>query len=159
MSAVNLLLHQRQRLVQLCEVLDAQRANWWQQGKFSSATLAEAQAIAASLPNLRDESLAALAKLGNAPAFAGETLSLTGIGWNDRPLAELEEVQRIGVVEQAIARLVDVKDAALLASAVAVAQSLPNYRDDWQSRLKVAAAWAERHREEIEEQESIHAHA
>lgn len=155
MSAVPTLLVTRDRLARELEAIETQRTAWFRTGKFSLTQLAQTQAIIASLPNLRDESLAALAKHGKAKALPeGEPLTLTGIGWLDTKLGDLSEVQCIGAVEQALKRLADTKDADLLAAAVTVAKSLRNDRDEWTARLAPIATWASKHEEEIREEET-----
>lgn len=156
MTAVPTLLDTRNHLVELHQALSAQRAGWWSSGKFSLPTLAEVQQLIETLPNLRDESLAALARLGK-PSRIDESahLNLAGIGWVSARVGEMDEVRRIQAVEQAIARLNESRDADLLASALALARSLCNDKREWTEKLAPIAEWAAAHTDEIEAEAAV----
>lgn len=135
---------------------EAERSTYWQTGKFSLRGLAYVQELVRTLPNTRSEALAQLARHGTPDAeVTADNLSLTAIGWTDRPLAHIHEIQRRELLQQAIARLNDIEDPALLASAILVAQSLPDYRRAYEQRIEPIAAWATRHHEDITEQEHV----
>lgn len=154
MSIVPVLLQHRTRLVQLHDILSAQRAAWFSTGKFDLPTMQEALALTNALPNLRTESLQALSAHGVPDPLpdASESLNLSGIGWLSSRIDQLSEVCCIEAVEQAIARLKDIEDTVLLASATAIAKTLRNDREEWTAKLAPLAQWAEKHREEIEEE-------
>jgi hypothetical protein len=140
-------------LLQLYESMQTQRSQWRHTGRFSRANLAEAQAVLAKLPNFRTEFGEAL-KDGDAADLDGENLRLEGIGWIDRRISQMDVPRRVSACEIAIARLKDITDPLLLASARRLAESLPNLRDDWTDRLAPLVQWAHRHAEEIQEMES-----
>jgi hypothetical protein len=154
LSITDTLLPTRARLVELHDILSAQRSAWFRTGKFDLRTLDEASRLAQSLPNLRTESLKALAAIGDPPTLPASDASLTlaGIGWNAARLDELDDARRIQAVEQAIARLADVTDHVLLASATVIAKALPNDQDEWAARLAPLAEWATKHADEISEE-------
>lgn len=149
--------HQSQldRIEQEISAREVERSTYWQTGAFSLRGMRYTQELISHLPNTRTEALAALKKHGKGADVAPDLLHLTAIGWNDRPLAHINETQRRELVAQAIARLDDIKDPQLLASARLVAESLPDYRARYEERVSSLAAWAAAHTDEIFEQEHV----
>lgn len=133
---------------------EAERSNYWRDGRFSLRGLAYVQELVSRLPNTKSEALAALKGKADASVTADD-LPLTGIGWTARPLAAIHETQRREIVEQAIARLKETDDPVLRAAARIVAASLPNYREAYEARLAPLQAWAGSHAVEIQEQELV----
>lgn len=131
----------RQRIQQEYDVVNGQMSA--RTLDFSFETMNLLQGFIAQLPDLRTESLAKLAEFGE-PGALGDELRLQSIGWLDRTLESLTEEERIGLVEQALARLAHVRDPLLLSSAVKVAETLPDLRTEWQARIAPTAAWGEK---------------
>lgn len=140
------------RLVQLFEVLEAQRSSWFSTGRFSSQTLTEALAIVARLPNYKSEFKAAL-KAGTAGEL-DDSLRLDAIGWIDRRVEQMDIPRRVLACELTLARLKDIDDPLLRASARRLAESVPDLRDDWTAKLAPLAQWFQRHVDEIAELEA-----
>lgn len=150
------LFETRARIVELHDILSAQRAAWRSSGKFCLRTLAEVQRLTAMLPNPKDESLAALARFGTPASIAADDpLPLAAIGWNAALVRNMEEAQRIRATEQAIAMLSTREDPELLAAALVLARSLGNDRREWEERITPLATWAKKHKAEIEEEAAV----
>jgi hypothetical protein len=143
------------RIEQEVGAREGERFAFRQTGAFSMSGLRLTQELIAQLPNTRTEALAALEKHGASGDVSPDLLRLASIGWNDRPLATFTDVERLQLVEQAIARLDDISDPLLLGSARIVAETLPDYRAQYEQRLAPIAAWAAKHADEIDQEANV----